>query len=132
MNETEALYACHLDELVASGVILAWWFESAKFNIAAAGQQPSFYRPDFMLQMADKSIELHEVKGFTTEAARLRVKTAAGLYPFKFVLVQRLSQKAMFESGSPNRWKQDSFAIGEGVGTSKPKEQREKDEQRTD
>lgn len=84
MNATERRYADHLNKKVMDGKVVWWAFESIKLKVAGN----SFYKPDFIVQMHDGTIELHEVKGWMTEAARLRVKAAAERYPFRFVLVR--------------------------------------------
>jgi hypothetical protein len=38
-------------------------------------------------------IELHEVKGFWTDDARVKIKVAASIYPFKFMAVKPRPQK---------------------------------------
>jgi len=93
MNGLERAYADKLDRDIAAGLVVWWAFESIKLLVAKDPSRPSFYKPDFMVQMADHSIELHETKGFMTEAARLRCKSAASVYPFTFKLVRRRAKK---------------------------------------
>lgn len=42
---------------------------------------------------ANGEMEAHEVKGFWTDDARVKIKVAASLFPFKFVAVKVQSQK---------------------------------------
>lgn len=89
MNATEKRYSEHLDQLIQSGSATWWAFEVIKVEIGSG----SFYRPDFVVQLADGSVELHEVKGYMTEAARLRIKVAASRYPFVFKVIRELPKK---------------------------------------
>lgn len=95
MNGTEARYAAHLDQLIQAGAVQWWAFESVKVLIGGG----SFYRPDFIVQLADGMLELHEVKGFMTEAARLRIKVAASRYPFVFKVVRAVPKKRQAQAG---------------------------------
>lgn len=52
-------------------------FEALKFRLADG----CYYTPDFAM-IVDGMLELHEVKGFMREAARLRYKIAQEQYPF--------------------------------------------------
>jgi hypothetical protein len=36
---------------------------------------------------------MHEVKGFWTDDARVKIKVAADLYPFRFIAAQALPKK---------------------------------------
>jgi hypothetical protein len=86
MNKTEAAYDAHLAELQHAGAILWRRFEGVKLRLADA----TFYTPDFAVMLADCRIELHEVKGFMRDDAAVKLKVAASLYPFRFVLVRKL------------------------------------------
>lgn len=84
MNKTEARYAQQLDALKAAGEVLWWGFEVVKLRLA----KRAWLTVDFLVQMADGSFELHEVKGrkgnryFATEDGKLKAKFAAVTYPF--------------------------------------------------
>lgn len=85
MNKTERAYADHLYALQLAGEILAYEFEGVKLRLAPG----AFYTPDFFVVTPER-FELHEVKGFWREAAKVRIKTAAAKYPhFKFLVVKR-------------------------------------------
>ena len=91
MNKLEARYAEHLSVRQAAGEILAYWYEGVTLCLTysrngVAGQR---YTPDFMVQLPDGTIELHEVKGFMDEKNINKVKVAADKYPFRFVLVTK-------------------------------------------
>lgn len=100
MNGLERAYAAKLDRDIAAGTVLWWAFDAIKLLVADDPHQPSFYRIDFLVQAADMVLELHETKGFLTEAARLRCKIAASSYPFRFKLVRRLAKKDIKAGGS--------------------------------
>ncbi len=92
MNKTEAGYAAQLELLKRAGKIVDWKFESMKFRLgdgAHPTKRPPFYRPDFIVVTKDR-FELHEIKGFFREAAMVRIKTAAELYPWFIWKVVRL------------------------------------------
>jgi hypothetical protein len=90
MNKTEAAYAGHLELRRAAGEVLWHRFEGLKFRLA----DNTFYTPDFAVMLADGAMEAHEVKGFWTDDARVKIKVAADLYPFRFVAVKAQSKKA--------------------------------------
>lgn len=83
-NKTERAYGQRLDLCVKAGTVKAWAFESMRLRLADG----TFYTPDFTVINADDEIEIHETKGFMREAARVRVKVASELHPFRFVLVK--------------------------------------------
>lgn len=89
MNRTEAAYAQLLDVRKAASEIAAWWFEGLTFKLAPDLR----YTPDFLILFADGSLECHEVKGFMREDAAIKLKLAAQLFPFKFVLVRKLAAR---------------------------------------
>lgn len=89
MNKTEARYAEHLRLQQFAGEILWYKFEGIKFRLA----DNTFYSPDFAVMLANGQIEIHEVKGFWVEDARVKIKVAADLYPFKFLAVKEKSKK---------------------------------------
>ena len=90
MNKTEAAYADYLDLLESSGEILRWDFEALKLRLAPS----TFYTPDFLVVMADGTMELREVKGFWRDDARVKIKVAARMFPmFRFVAVTKRRKK---------------------------------------
>ena len=89
MNKTEKAYADHLSVLQAAGEILWHSFEGMKFRLA----DNTFYTPDFAVMMPDGQIEIHEVKGFWQDDARVKIKVAASLYPFKFIAIKAKPKK---------------------------------------
>lgn len=95
MNKTEAAYAAYLDAQKKAGLIADYRFEAVKLRLA----DKTFYTPDFVVLAPDGVLEMHEVKGFWEEDARVKIKVAATQFPFRFVAVQK----------SKNRWKVEAF-----------------------
>ena len=89
MNKTETAYAAHLDALQFAGHVLWYKFEGIKLRLADS----TFYTPDFAVMQSDGQIELHEVKGFMQEDANVKIKVAAEMYPFRFVIVRTKPKK---------------------------------------
>ena len=89
MNKTERSYDDHLAEQQHTGLILWRKFEAIKLRLA----DNTFYTPDFAVIANDGVLELHEVKGFWQDDARVKIKVAADLYPFRFVAVSAVAKK---------------------------------------
>lgn len=89
MNSTEQAYAAYLEGLRMAGHIAAYWFEAVKLRLAKS----TFYTPDFLVILPDGSLEVHEVKGFWEDDARVKIKVAADLYPFRFVAMKKLPKR---------------------------------------
>lgn len=88
MNKTEQAYADRLEALRAARQIQSWKFEAVKLRLA----DKTFYSPDFLVVDADGYVELHEVKGFWEDDARVKVKVAAEQFPFRFLAVKKVSK----------------------------------------
>ena len=99
MNKTEAAYDQYLKGLHHSGEVLWHKFEAIKLRLA----DNTFYTCDFAVLPASGVLELHEVKGFWEDDARVKIKVAAALYPFRFVAVKALAKK---DGGG---WKREEF-----------------------
>lgn len=84
MNKTEEAYARDLRDAQSLGDIQWWKFEGCKLRLADS----TFYTPDFNVMAADGVLEMHEVKGFWTDDARVKIKVAASLYPFRFKAIR--------------------------------------------
>jgi hypothetical protein len=89
MNNTEKKYADYLDAQKSADLIRAHWFEGIKLRLA----DKTFYTPDFFVMMPDGLLECHEVKGFMEEDANVKIKVAAAMYPFRFVVVKVKAKK---------------------------------------
>lgn len=89
MNKTEATYDQHLWGRFFAKEILWHKFEAIKFRLA----DNTFYTPDFALLTADGFLEIHEVKGFWQDDARVKIKVAAAMYPLRFIAVTPRAKK---------------------------------------
>jgi hypothetical protein len=99
MNKTEAAYAERLEMLRRSGEILSYDFEAITLKLAPNTR----YTPDFLVITSDATVELHEVKGHWYDDARVKIKVAARLFPFRFVAVRKKSHR---DGGG---WDQEEF-----------------------
>jgi hypothetical protein len=90
MNKTEAAYAATLEARRAAGEVAWYKFEGVKLRLA----NTTFYSPDFAVMLATGELQMHEVKGFWQDDARVKIKVAAELYPFQFLAFRPLSKKA--------------------------------------
>ena len=88
-NKTEAAYEELLKMLCASGEVLWYRFEGVKLRLA----DNTFYTPDFAVMRDNGQMEMHEVKGFWQDDARVKIKVAADAYPFRFVAVKPKAKK---------------------------------------
>ena len=87
MNKLESAYSEHLELQRSAGEIR--WHRYAPMRLRLA--DGAYYKPDFGVWKRDGSFELHETKGFWREAARVRIKVAAELFPmFRFVAIKRV------------------------------------------
>ena len=99
MNKTEAEYAQRLELLKHAGEVAWYRFEGVKLRLA----DNTFYTPDFAVMRSTGEMEMHEVKGFWTDDARVKIKVAADQYPFEFVAVQKAAKR---DGGA---WKEERF-----------------------
>lgn len=99
LNRSEQSYASHLETLKQMGQVEWYAFEAVKLRLA----DNTFYTPDFCVMAADGVIELHEVKGFWEDDARVKIKVAASLFPFRFRAMKKVPQK---DGGG---WKAEEF-----------------------
>lgn len=90
MNKTESAYGQRLELLKATGDIVWYKFEGMKFRLA----DNTFYTPDFIVMRSDGTLESHEVKGFWTDDARVKIKVAADMYPLQFLAVIAKTNKS--------------------------------------
>lgn len=90
MNKLEAAYAAHLEQQKAAGMILWFKFEAIKLRLA----DNTFYTADFFVLTRSAILEVHEVKGRWEDDARVKIKVAAELYPFRFIAVYAKPKKA--------------------------------------
>ena len=90
MNGTERDFAVLLEAKRRNGDIASWRFEPVTLTLARG----SGYTPDFMVIGTDGSVEFAETKGFWREAARVRIKVAATLFPEFTLIAYRKRPKA--------------------------------------
>ena len=90
MNKTEAAYAALLQQRQNAGEVNWYKFEGVKLRLA----DNTFYSPDFAVMLSRGDMEMHEVKGFWQDDAKVKIKVAAELYPFRFIAVRPRSKKA--------------------------------------
>jgi len=91
MNKTEAEYAAMLQARKTCGEILWWQYEAVTLKLA----DNTRYTPDFLVMLADGTLEIHETKGgFVREDGWVKLKIAAALFPFRFFLCQKRAKKA--------------------------------------
>lgn len=90
MNRLEAEWYQRQLLLMSAGEVDRITFESMKFRLADG----TWYTPDFIVIMADGSIEAHEVKGFRRDDALVKFKVAAESYPWiRWIMVEKLPKK---------------------------------------
>jgi len=86
MNKTEAAYAQHLELRRQAGDVAWYRFEGVKLRLA----DNCFLTVDFPVMRTDGLMEMHDVKGslrIYTDDAKVKMKTAAQMYPFVFKVV---------------------------------------------
>lgn len=82
-----------------TGEIIDYRFEGLKLRLA----QNTTYSPDFLV-VTHEQFELHEVKGFWEDDARVKIKVAAEQYwYFKFIAVSKIAKK------NGGGWKTEEF-----------------------
>lgn len=86
MNQTEAAYGRLLETRKAAGEVAWYAFEGINLRLAPGTR----YTPDFAVMLADGTMELHEVKGKWEDDARVKIKVAASMFPFRFVAVRKV------------------------------------------
>jgi hypothetical protein len=85
MNKTEAAYDTHLWNLRHAGKIAWHKFEGIKLRLA----DNTFLTIDFPVLTDAMMLEMREVKGFMRDDAAVKLKVAASIYPFRFILVRK-------------------------------------------
>lgn len=84
MNKTESAYAKYLETQKQFGEVL--WFEFEPMNLRLADK--CFYAIDFLVMLKNGQLECHEVKGYWTDDALVKIKAAAAKFPFRFISVR--------------------------------------------
>lgn len=89
-NKTEQAYELEVLKPAMQDGSISWYrFEGVKLRLA----DNTFYTPDYCVMRSDGTMEMHEVKGFWQDDARVKIKVAADMYPLKFIAVKRQSKK---------------------------------------
>lgn len=87
-NKTEAAYEEHLRSQL--GTTIAWFdFEVYTFKLAPDTR----YTPDFVVMRMDGTLEFHEVKGYFTDDAKVKIKVAASKLPHRFFIVRAKAKR---------------------------------------
>lgn len=84
MNKTEIAYSRLLEIQKQTGDVL--WFEYEPMNLRLADK--CFYKVDFLVLTKEYRLEVHEVKGYWTDDALVKIKAAAEKFPFRFISKQ--------------------------------------------
>lgn len=93
MNKTEAKYADLLERRKRNGEIIDYKFEPFRLILA----DNTTYCPDFLVVLEDR-FEIHEVKGFWRDDARVKIKVASRQFPwFLFIAVQYKQKQWKYE-----------------------------------
>lgn len=82
MNKLERAYA----EMLAARDDVIWWaFETIKIKMT----DNTYAEPDFIVQLADGELQIHEVKGgHFPEKNKLKSKMLAAYFPMRYILCQ--------------------------------------------
>ena len=89
MNKTEAAYAQVLEARRRRGDVREYHYEAQTMKLA----DDTRYTPDFLVVLASGHVELHEVKGYWRDDAKVKAKVCARMYPYP-VRVARLVKGA--------------------------------------
>ena len=90
-NSLERAWGEVLEARKAANEILDYTYEPEALRIAWKTEtaRGSTYCPDFRVVMPDGEIRFHEVKGFMRDDAKLKIKLASNLHPYRFFLVTK-------------------------------------------
>lgn len=90
MNGHERNYAEHLNARKIAGEVIQWWYEGIGMRVAAK----CHYYPDFLVMLADGSLEVHEVKARSRDGsfrceddAKVKLRACAEKFPFPLIVV---------------------------------------------
>lgn len=98
MNKLERDFSLQLDLCKLRGDIKWWAFNSIRLKLTG-GKRSAYYKPDFAVITGSDEMVFYETKGFLREAANLRIKVAAGLFPcFRFIMVRRIKGEWIYDA----------------------------------
>lgn len=89
MNNSEKAYAGTLEGRILTGEIICYWFEQWTFKLAVDCR----LTPDFMLMLPTGELQVHDVKGFMTDDALVKLKVMAEKFPFDVFTAKKLAKK---------------------------------------
>ena len=89
MNRLEAAYAAHLELRRIAGDVAWFKFEGLKLRLA----DNTFLTVDFFVMLANGELQAHECKGYMQEDAAVKLKVAASMYPFRFLLIRARTKR---------------------------------------
>lgn len=89
MNNAELAYSKVLELRKHAGEVLWYSFEGMTLRMA----DRTTYTPDFAVMLANGEMEMHEVKGFFQDDAKVKIKVAAAMFPFRFIAVRMKGAK---------------------------------------
>lgn len=90
LDVTDEAVEAVLEARRRAGEIIEYHYEALTLKLA----DNTRYTPDFLVMTALGELELHEVKGgFIREDGWQKLKIAAGMFPFRFFLCQKLAKK---------------------------------------
>ena len=81
MNRWEKAWGERLQLQQQSGEVIWYGWDCISLRLAKG----CWYRPDFLVMLADFTLEVHEVKGHWEDDALVKIKTAAAMYPYRFL-----------------------------------------------
>ena len=96
-SKLEAAYAEVLDWRLRAREVQRWMHHALTLKLADDVR----YTPDFLVVASDGVLECHECKGFMRDDARVKLRVAARLFPFRFILVTRPKTGWVFETITP-------------------------------
>ncbi len=89
MNSLESEYATQLEYQRLQGEIAWWRFEGITLKLA----DDCRLTPDFFVMLNNGELECRETKGHWQEDAKIKMRVAASLYPFRFIAVHKIPKK---------------------------------------
>jgi hypothetical protein len=94
MNKLEQDFAGLLQLSLRAGEIERWDFEPEKLRLA----DRTFYTPDFRVLDKDMTVIFYETKGFIRDDAAVKIKVAAEMHPYRFIMVHKDKQGWKYET----------------------------------
>lgn len=89
MNNAELAYSKILELRKIAGEVLWYSFEGITLRMA----DRTTYTPDFAVMLASGEMEMHEIKGFFQDDAKVKIKVASAMFPFRFIALRMKGAK---------------------------------------